>query len=285
MIRLIPAPAFTDMADARVAFPPVYTADGALADAAATLVDFARRTHGVTLTQGEGGITFRADASLPAEAYVLSVTPEGAAVTASDTLGAQNAAVTLLQLMEKEGDALTLPVGVIRDAPKCTWRTVMIDLARDWHEPYVLYEYVDMCRFYKIKYLHFHFTDDQSYTLPSKAFPKLPTEGRHYTEEEIKGIIAYARSRGVELIPEIDVPGHTSSFAAAYGDIFGRDGIICLAEGSAPPADSAQCRPEYHLPGTACLQPAQYATRYPCYRDGLPSYPRSAACACSRHRP
>ncbi len=232
MIRLIPAPHKTDMTAARVAVVPVYTADETFADAAATLADYARRTHGITLTPGNGGITFSTDASLPSEGYTLTVTADGAAVKASDVLGAQNAAVTLIQLMEKAGDGLTLPVGVIEDAPKCTWRTVMIDLARDWHELHVLYEYVDMCRFYKIKYLHFHFTDDQSYTLPSGAFPKLPTEGRHYTEEEIKGVIAYAKSRGVQLIPEIDVPGHTTSFAAAYGDIFGRDGIICLSKES-----------------------------------------------------
>ena len=210
MLRLIPAPAYTTMADALAVISPVYTADKALADAAQTLADYARRTHGITLTQREGGIAFTVDASLPTEAYTLTVTEDGATVKASDVLGAQNAAVTLIQIMEKEGDGLTLPVGVIEDAPKCTWRTVMIDLARDWHELHVLYEYVDMCRFYKVKYLHLHFTDDQSYTLPSKAYPKLSTEGRHYTEEEIKGLIAYARSRGVELIPEIDVPGHTT---------------------------------------------------------------------------
>ena len=232
MLRLIPAPAYTTMADARAVISPVYTAEAPFADAAQTLADYARRTHGITLTQREGGIAFTVDASLPTEAYTLTVTEDGATVKASDVLGAQNAAVTLIQIMEKEGDGLILPVGVIEDAPKCTWRTVMIDLARDWHELHVLYEYVDMCRFYKVKYLHLHFTDDQSYTLPSKAYPKLSTEGRHYTEEEIKGLIAYARSRGVELIPEIDVPGHTTSFAAAYGEIFGTDGIICLSEES-----------------------------------------------------
>ena len=232
MLRLIPAPAHTTMTDTLVAISPEYTADEVFADAARTLTDYARRTHGIDLTEGKGGITFTVDASLPAEAYTLTVTESGATVKASDSLGAQNAAVTLIQLMEKTEGGLTLPVGVIEDEPKCTWRTVMIDLARDWHELHVLYEYVDMCRFYKVKYLHFHFTDDQSYTLPSKAFPKLSTEGRHYTEAEIKGLIAYAKSRGIQLIPEIDVPGHTTSFAAAYGEIFGTDGIICLSEES-----------------------------------------------------
>ena len=232
MIRLIPAPHKSTMADARTAVAPRFSAEAVFADAAATLAEYARRTHGVTLTASEGGIAFTTDSSLPAEGYVLTVTAEEATVKAADPEGAQHAAVTIIQLMEKEGDGLTLPVGTVEDFPKCTWRAVMIDLARDWHELRVLYEYVDMCCFYKVRYLHLHFTDDQSYTLPSKAFPALSTEGRHYTEDEIKGLIAYAKSRGVQIVPEIDVPGHTTSFSAAYGDIFGRDGIICLSDES-----------------------------------------------------
>ena len=235
MIRLIPAPQKTTMTDARVAVSPVYRTGAIFADAAATLAEYARRTHGIALTEAAspvGGITFTADANLPTEGYTIDVTVRGVTVKAADGEGAQHAAVTLIQLMDKAEDGLTLPAGSVEDAPKCTYRTVMIDLARDWHELHVLYEYVDMCCFYKVRYLHLHFTDDQSYTLPSKAFPKLSTEGRHYTEEEIKGLLAYAKSRGVQIIPEIDVPGHTSSFSAAYGDIFGRDGIICLSEES-----------------------------------------------------
>jgi hexosaminidase len=232
MLHLIPTPYKTTMSDERLAVAPVYTADALCADAAETLAVFARRTHGITLTEGKGGITFEADATLPAEGYTITVTSEGVAVKAADGEGAQHAAVTLIQLMETAEAGLTLPAGTLEDHPRCTYRTVMIDLARDWHELHVLYEYVDMCCFYKVRYLHLHFTDDQSYTLPSKAFPKLSTEGRHYTEEELKGLLAYAKTRGVQIIPEIDVPGHASSFCAAYGDIFGRDGIICQSEES-----------------------------------------------------
>ncbi len=231
MLRLIPMPASCDMSDARVTVKATVR-PGDFPAAAATLCDFARRTHALSLTEGDGGITFTTDPALPDEGYTLTVTEAGAAVLAADERGAQNAAVTLLQLMEPAEGGLSLPLGRIEDAPACSWRGVMIDLARDWHELHVLYEYVDMCRFYKIKYLHLHFTDDQSYTLPSKSYPALSTSGRSYTEEELRGLAAYAAARGVELIPEIDVPGHCTAFAAAYGDIFGRDGIICLSEES-----------------------------------------------------
>ena len=118
MLRLIPAPAHTTMGDTRVSLPSVFSANSTFADAAQTLADYARRTHGITLTEGDGGITFTQDPSLPTEAYTLTVTEVGATVAVSDVLGAQNAAVTLIQLMEKEDDGLTLPAGVIEDAPK-----------------------------------------------------------------------------------------------------------------------------------------------------------------------
>ena len=82
MLRLIPAPAHTAMADTLAVINPVYTADGLFTNAAKTLADYARRTHGITLTQGEGGIAFTVDPSLPTEAYTLTVTESGAAVKA-----------------------------------------------------------------------------------------------------------------------------------------------------------------------------------------------------------
>ena len=232
MIRLIPTPKNTNMCDARSVIAARYTAEASLVDAARTLAHYARRTHGITLTEGPGGISFITDTSLPAEGYILSVNTDGVTVKVADEVAAQHAAVSLIQLMEKVDGGMSLPIGTLADSPECTYRTLMLDLARNWHELCVLYEYVDMCCFYKIRYLHLHFTDDESYTLPSKAFPKLSTEGRHYTHEEIKSLLAYAKSRGVQIIPEIDVPGHTTSFSTAYGDIFGRDGIICLSEDS-----------------------------------------------------
>ncbi len=234
MHSIIPLPRNLALGDARAIFKTTVHA-AAYTDAVCTLVDYAYRTHGVHLAvcdAATAAITFAADATLPAEGYRLRIDESGVLVSASDHLGAQNAAVTLVQLMTSADKGISLPLGTVEDAPDCSWRGVMIDLARDWHELHVLYEYVDMCRFYKIKYLHLHFTDDQSYTLPSRAYPALSTEGRSYTEADLHGVMAYAKLRGVEIIPEIDVPGHCTSFAEAYGDIFGRDGIICLSDES-----------------------------------------------------
>lgn len=232
ILPVIPLPRAYDVRDAHVSLPATY-AVGVYADALDTLAVFARRTHGIDMVASEpASIVFSTDSSLPAEGYALTITAEGVAVRAADGKGAQHAAVTLVQLMQKDGNGLSLPVGTVEDAPECSWRAVMIDLARNWHAFPMLFEYVDLCCFYKIKSLHLHFTDDQSYTLPSRLFPDLSTEGRSYTFEEIRELNEYAARRGVELIPEIDVPGHTASFSGSYGEIFGADGIICLSDES-----------------------------------------------------
>lgn len=232
MLNLIPTPNDIQMSGERVTLAPHCSAPECFANAAVTLRDFSMRTHSIDISAGENAIEFELDSTIEYEGYRIEVSEGGAKVYAADILGAQNAAVSLIQLMEKQGESITLPVGKINDRPECSWRGVLIDLARNWHDISMLYEYIDMCRFYKVKYLHIHFTDDQSYTLPSKAFPKLSTEGRSYTEDEIRGLIAYSKLRGVEIIPEVDAPGHTACFGSAYGEIFGKNGIICQSDES-----------------------------------------------------
>lgn len=232
MLDLIPTPRNIKMSGERVTLAPHCSAPECFANAAVTLRDFSMRTHSIEFSEGKGAIDFELDETLESEGYRIEVSASGAKVFAADILGAQNAAVSLVQLMEKQGESLTLPAGTLTDAPECSWRGILVDLARNWHDISVVREYVDTCRFFKVKYLHLHFTDDQSYTLPSKAFPKLSTEGRCYTEDEIRGLISYAKLRGVEIIPEVDAPGHTACFGSAYGEIFGKNGIICQSDES-----------------------------------------------------
>ena len=232
MTHIIPTPRDNKLSESKISVGALVSYPCEFSNAAQTLCDFVKKIHGVSLEQGEGGIKFAFDSALSAEAYEIISSSDGVVVKAADALGAQNAAVTLVQIMENNGTGISLPEGTLADAPECSWRGVLLDLARNWHTMDMIYEYVDMCRFYKVKYLHLHFTDDQSYTLPSRSFPKLSTKGRSYTEQEINGLIAYAKLRGVEIIPEIDVPGHTASFAAAYGEIFGTNGILCQSDES-----------------------------------------------------
>ncbi len=231
MLHLLPYPKKVTGCDTTVCLPLFYNAD-IFPLSAKTFKDYVKRIFGCEAETGRGGLMFTCDAALPEEGYRLSVTSDGAVLSASTETGAMHGLMTLLQLMESApvGGFMHLPICEIEDAPDCSWRGMMVDLARDFHKISVLYRYVDLCCFFKIRYLHLHFTDDQSYTLPSRAYPALSTPGRSYTEDELKGLMAYATARGVEIIPEIDVPGHCTSFTTAYGDIFGRDGIISQSE-------------------------------------------------------
>lgn len=236
LLSVIPAPKAACMTGQMRTFPStVSLISPDAANAVDTLISFARSTHGVYFfTQPQSGaVRFVRDGDMPEEAYRLTL-GDTVDVTAAGSVGWQNGVSTLIQLMEcgKDASHFVLPEGEISDAPGCSWRGLMVDLARDFHEFPVLLDYVDLCRFYKIRTLHLHFTDDQSYTLPSRAFPGLSTPGRSYSEEQIHTLIAYAARRDVLLMPEIDVPGHCTSFAASYGDIFGTDGIICQSETS-----------------------------------------------------
>ena len=212
---------------------PATISDEMYPHASASMREYARRTHGIELTVAkDAAIRFAYSVVLPDEVYTLKIDESGALITASSCPGAQNAVATLLQLMRREGDGFTAPACTIFDYPECSWRGISVDLARGWHDIGVLYEYVDLCYFFKIKSLQLHFTDDQSFTLPSSVLPKLSTPGRHYTVEELKGLIAYADSRDVKLIPEIDAPGHCTPFIEQYPEIFGRDGVIHHTEKS-----------------------------------------------------
>ena len=185
-----------------------------------TLVTYTAVVHGVTLTRGAGGIRLCCDAALDAGEYRVVCAENGVTAYAADDDGAAYAMATLLQLMAVESDRLVFPKTEICDRPDCGYRSLMVDLARQWHPFPTLFAYVDLCYLYKIKYLHLHFVDTQSYTLPSDIFPKIATEGRAYNKEQIREINAYAHARGVELIPEFEVPGHARAMVEAYPELF-----------------------------------------------------------------
>lgn len=161
------------------------------------------------------------------EAYRITVCKTGITVCAGEKVGMNHAFATLLQMLQVRDGKLLVPEMVIEDAPDAKYRGMMIDLARSWHPFRYLLAYVDMCYFYKVAVLQLHFTDDEGYTLPSALYPELSTKGKSYTKEEIEELVAYAEARGVQLMPEIDVPGHCRSFQEAYGEVFGTSGVIC----------------------------------------------------------
>ncbi len=185
-----------------------------------TFIEYVERVHGLKLEFCEGGITLFWDSSLLKGEYRIEVTDSRINVYAGDNDGATYALSTLLQLMKVVDKKICFPSVCIKDRPDCEYRSLMVDLARKWHEFDSLFEYVDICYFYKVKFLHLHFIDAQSYTLPSDVFPLAPTNGRHYTKEQIASLNEYAHARNVELIPEFEAPGHAAALVGAYPECF-----------------------------------------------------------------
>ena len=164
-------------------------------------------------------IIFDLDTSMASEEYRIDI-DDTVRVSGGSYAALAMAKSTLLQLIVKETDKLMFPLTNIRDFPNAAYRGLMIDLARQWHSTATIKKLIDLAAFYKINYVQLHFTDYQSYTLPCRKYPKLSTPDRHYSIEELKDLETYSQARGVTIIPEVDVPGHSSPFVEAYPEIF-----------------------------------------------------------------
>lgn len=206
----------------------IYCANAEWNDAVSTFCEYAQKMYGVNFTlEAQGADIELIHEALKSGAYRISSGESGVSVYAGDAYGFHHAFATLLQMMSKSEAGVYITAAQIIDEPDGEYRGMMVDVARTWHDFEFLLDYVDACYFYKVNVLHLHFTDSQSYTLPCDAFPKLPTESRSYTKEQISELVHYANARGIQLMPEIDLPGHCESFQKKYHPIFGLGGILC----------------------------------------------------------
>lgn len=165
-------------------------------------------------------LVFSLEDSLAKDAYQIEI-DHRILIKVGSPQAAAMARTTLLQMALFEDGALLFPQVTINDHPDAKYRGLMVDLARNWHSMATVKKLIDLASYYKVNYVQLHFTDDQSYTLPSKKYPKLSTPGRHYSFQELNELEAYSQKRGVTIIPEIDVPGHAKSFVTAYPELFG----------------------------------------------------------------
>ena len=181
----------------------------------------------INLSSGKGGIELVFDSALSPDAYVIDTEGGSFVIRASAKEGLMYALASAVQLIAVTGNKLSAPSLYIEDKPDKEYRSLMLDLSREWHTMDQILKFVDLCFLYKINYLHLHFIDDPRYTLPSKLFPKLSTVGESYTEEEIKKLVDYAYARGINLVPEFECPGHAGSMTTQYPDIFANasDGV------------------------------------------------------------
>src|ERR1700680_4812096 len=156
------------------------------------------------------------------ESYSLVITTAGAKLDAPTTLGALHGLQTLLQLVENGPDGFDVPVISIQDNPRFPWRGLMIDVGRHFIPLDVLKRNLDGMAAVKLNVFHWHLSENQGFRVESKKFPKLQemgSDGLYYTQDEVRELIAYARDRGIRVVPEFDMPGHSTAWFVGHPEL------------------------------------------------------------------
>jgi hexosaminidase len=156
------------------------------------------------------------------ESYVLEVAADGAKLRAPTPLGTLHGLQTFLQLVEVSRDGFAVPGVAIEDRPRFPWRGLMIDVSRHFIPLDVLKRNLDGMEAVKMNVFHWHLSENQGFRAESNKFPKLHELGSdnlYYTQEEIRDVTGYARDRGIRVVPEFDVPGHSTSWFVGYPEL------------------------------------------------------------------
>ncbi|MER7764499.1 beta-N-acetylhexosaminidase [Streptomyces sp. NPDC097619] len=183
--------------------------------------------------RGTDGIRLRLDpgaGSFGEEGYRLSVDDSGAVLSAHRPAGLFRGVQTMRQLLTTgTGGRWKLDGVTVTDTPRFAYRGAMIDIARHYFTPAQVKRYVDQLALYKINTLHLHLTDDQGWRIAVDSWPRLATyggasevgggPGGHWTKEQYRDLVRYAGERYMEVVPEVDVPGHTNAALASYAQL------------------------------------------------------------------
>lgn len=244
-LPLLPMP--TSVVPASGAFPfaraSMSVSDRGERAAGERLRELLKRSGGPTLQFSPGGtIRLRRDPAITgAESYRIAVTSGGVDVTGSTDAGLYYGAETLWQLMSAAGAKKQLPALTIDDHPAFDWRGIMLDSARHFQPVAYVKELIDRMAMAKLNTFHWHLTDDQGWRIQIDRYPRLTSVGAwrqeagaagfdpktgkpvryggYYTKAQIRDVVAFARSRHVTIVPEIDVPGHATAIVAAYPEL------------------------------------------------------------------
>jgi hexosaminidase len=181
------------------------------------------------------------------ESYQLTVTDSSANITAPTPLGALHGLQTFLQLVQITPSGFVVPAVTIKDQPRFPWRGLLIDVSRHFIPMDVLKRNLDGMEAVKMNVLHWHLSDDQGFRVESKKFPKLTamgSEGKFYTQEEVKDLIAYAHERGIRVMPEFDTPGHSRSWFVGYPELASNPGPFTVDNENGPESVTDPTREE-----------------------------------------
>ncbi len=238
---------------------------GQLAKQLKTATNTATVKEGNTVPANSILLSLANDKSIPAEGYRLKVTVDGISITAKEPAGIFYGVQTLLQLLPKQieskedkkhVDEWMVPTVTIEDAPRFGWRGLMLDVSRHFFTVAQVKDYINQMAKYKFNLLHLHLTDDQGWRIQIKSLPKLtevgawrvdktgtfgkfsvpgPNEpknyGGFYTHEDIKELVQYASERFINILPEIDIPGHSLAAIASYPELTCTPGTYTVNSG------------------------------------------------------
>lgn len=156
------------------------------------------------------------------ESYRLVISPNGVRLSAANPLGILHGLQTFLQLVRVTPKGFSVPAITVDDKPRFPWRGLLIDSGHRFVRLPVIKRNLDAMEAVKLNVLHWRFSDDAGFHIESKRFPllqKVASGGFYYTQEEVKDVIAYARDRGIRVMPEFDMPCHTASWFHAYPEL------------------------------------------------------------------
>ena len=168
------------------------------------------------------------------EGYSLEITDRQARLTAATPVGVLRGLETFLQLVVPSQGGFAAPAVRIDDKPRFVWRGLMIDSARHFMPLALIKRNLDAMAAVKLNVLHWHLSDNQGFRVESKIFPELTgkgSDGLFYTQEQLRDVIDYARERGIRVVPEFDMPGHTTAWFVGYPELASAPGPYEIERG------------------------------------------------------
>lgn len=153
------------------------------------------------------------------ERYSLVIASSGATLRAATVVGALRGLETVLQLVEGDGSTFSLPALTIDDAPRFPWRGLLVDVSRHFMPVEQVKRTLDGMALVKLNVFHWHLSDDQGFRVESRRFPLLHqrgSDGLYYSQAQVREIVRYARDRGIRVVPEFDMPGHSTAWFVGY---------------------------------------------------------------------
>jgi hexosaminidase len=156
------------------------------------------------------------------ESYTLDVSATEARIHAATAEGAIHGLATFAQLIEPGPDGFQVSGVHIEDRPRFPWRGLMLDVCRHWMPVEVVKRNLEAMASVKLNVMHWHLSEDDGFRVESKRYPRLHqmgSNGNYYTQEQIRDVVAYAHGLGIRVIPEFDMPGHSTAWFAGYPEL------------------------------------------------------------------